>query len=315
MNADTRVLLYYRFVPIANPESERDAQLALGKELGLLGRILIAEEGINGTVSGSFAATEAWKEYHRKHPLFYDVEFKEDPAAKHLFPRLSIRTRQEIITLGYTMQAETPTAPYIEPEDMRELLRKQQADPDPDTVILDTRSSYETIVGKFRGAIHLEVESFKEYGDRLDELAHLKDKKIITYCTGGIRCEKFTALMLEKGFQNVYQLHGGIIRYAHEMGGEGFEGQCYVFDDRIVAPVNIVDPVVIGHCESCQTPSEHMLNCANVNCNKQIILCEACAEALEGCCSDACRHAEHVRVYDGTGHYRRGVNGKLFVER
>jgi UPF0176 protein len=301
---DFRVLLYYRFTPLPDPAAEREAQHALALELGLKGRILIAAEGLNGTVSGPRRATDRWKEYHRSHPQWHNMEFKEDPCVGHVFPRLSIKVRPEVIAMDYPLDAPKPNAPYIEPEEMRQLLRN----PDPDTVILDTRSTYETEVGRFRGAVSLPVESFRELAERIDELEAYKNKRLVTYCTGGIRCEKFTALLLEKGFKDVYQLHGGIIRYAHETGGEGFEGQCYVFDDRVVAPVNLVDPVVVGRCKVCHTPTEHMINCASEACNDQVLVCESCAHTLHGCCSTECAAQPDVRAYDGTGLYHRQPN-------
>lgn len=306
-----RVLLYYKFVPISNPTLVRDEQELQCRSLGLMGRILIAPEGINGTVSGTPQATAAYQAYMQQHPLFANTEFKVDAAEAHAFGRLNVRLKRELVNLG-TDEPIGPAdgnAPYIEPDEMREMLRNQ---PD-DVVILDTRSRYEYEIGRFKNAIAVEIDNFRQLPQHLQDLSHLKHKKIITYCTGGIRCEKVTALMLQQGFENVYQLHGGIIRYAHEMGGEGFEGKCYVFDRRISVPVNSVDPTVIAHCHVCGTATEQMVNCANVDCNKQVVLCPTCADELEGCCSEACHQAPRRRVWNGKGQYWRGRNSKIFV--
>ena len=305
------VLLYYTFVRVPEPHLVRQEQEYLCSHLGLKGRILIAEEGINGTVSGPAKATAAYREFMQRHPLFRGIEFKTDPAVGHAFRKLNVRVKPELVHLGLprTWDAGQTTAPFIEPEAMRELLRS----PREDVVILDTRSRYEVEVGKFRGAVTLPIEHFRELPEHMGALEAYKDKTLVTYCTGGIRCEKLTGWLLQNGFEKVYQLRGGIIRYGHEVGGEGFEGKCYVFDGRLAVEVNTVDPTVVGHCSRCQAPTEQLVNCANADCNAHLLLCPACAEALEGCCSPACHASPHRRVYDGSGVYVRGVNSKVYA--
>jgi UPF0176 protein len=306
-----QVLLFYKFVDVPNPELILKEQQYLCNRLGLLGRIIIANEGINGTLSGPKQKTECYIHFMEKHPLFAHMEFKIDLAPKHSFPRLSIRVRSEIVHFGCDMPLDPihQGGKYIEPEEMRDLLRNENED----VIILDTRSRYEHEIGKFKGAITLDINTFRELPQSLESLAHLKSKKIVTYCTGGIRCEKVTAYMRKIGFENVYQLHGGIIRYAQEVGGENFEGLCYVFDERIAIPVNTVNPKIISRCIHCNMPAEKMINCANAACNEQIIVCPACAEKMEGCCSEKCKSSEQRRVFDGRGQYIRGENSKNYV--
>lgn len=298
-----QVLLYYKFVAVPNPELAQAEQQYLCQRLGLRGRIYVAEEGINGTVSGTVQATAAYQCFMKKHPLFKGIEFKVDEAQGHAFHRLSVKVKKELVAFDSPISVDPAhqPAPYLEPEEFRALLRN----PPQDLVILDTRSRYETEVGRFAGAISLPIENFRDLPQQMAELEHLKDKTIVTYCTGGIRCEKAAPLMQKLGFRKVYQLHGGIIRYGHEVGGEHFEGRCYVFDERITVPVNHVNPTVVGHCHHCGKPNERVINCANPDCNDQVILCHACAEELHGCCSEPCTHAPHVRPYDGTGYYAR----------
>jgi UPF0176 protein len=179
---------------------------------------------------------------------------------------------------------------------------------------LDARSNYETEVGRFKNAISLDIENFRELPDKLSELAQYKDKKIYTYCTGGIKCEKVSRLLMREGFEQVYQLHGGIIRYGHEAGGENFEGSCYVFDQRLVVPVNSVNPDLLGHCKLCEASTEKYINCANPECNTHFLICEDCATQLEGCCSEECKRHPRRRQWDGRGYYLRGLNSKLYVE-
>ena len=160
----------------------------------------------------------------------------------------------------------------------------------------------------------LDIDNFRELPEKLSELEDWKDKTIYTYCTGGIKCEKVSALMKMEGFEKVYQLHGGIVRYGKEAGGENFEGSCYVFDQRVVVPVNNVNPSVIGECDLCANPTEKMINCANPECNTHFLICGECAKKLEGCCSEECMENPRRREYDGVGYYLRGVNSKLYSQ-
>jgi UPF0176 protein len=306
-----RVLLYYNYVPLADPQAVRDEMESFCVATRLLGRILIAPEGLNGTVSGTWDATQVYMDWMRQHPLFHATEFKIDLVPNHTFMKLHVRVRNEIVNLGVedldmTVQVDN----YIEPEEWRAIMKSD----DPDIVILDARSSYEYEVGKFKNALTLDIDNFRELPEKLAELAAYKDKKIYTYCTGGIKCEKVSRLMLREGFQNVFQLHGGIVRYGHEVGGEDFEGSCYVFDQRVVVPVNHVNPDLIAHCKVCEAETEKYVNCANPECNEHFLICEACAERLEGCCSEICMQNPRRRQWDGRGYYLRGLNSKLFVE-
>ncbi len=178
-----------------------------------------------------------------------------------------------------------------------------------DVIILDVRSNYEHNLGKFKNAVTLDIENFRDFPDKIKELEKYKDKKVLTYCTGGIKCEKASAFLLENGFENVYQLHGGIIKYGMEAGGEDFEGKCYVFDNRIAIDVNTVNPVVISKCFICGTASDRMVNCANVTCNVHVPVCEDCGWKYEGACSEACKCHPEKRPYDGTGYYAKELNG------
>jgi UPF0176 protein len=306
-----RVLLYYNFVPVPDPVQARDEQEAFCAVHGLLGRILVAPEGINGTVSGPAAATQQYMDWMERHPVFHATEFKIDAVPDHTFLKLHVRVKGEIVHLGVPgLDMSQPIHNYVEPAEWREMLQSQ----DPDVVILDARSNYETEVGRFKGALSLDIENFRELPDKLAELEAYKDKKIYTYCTGGIKCEKVSRLLLREGFSQVYQLHGGIIRYGHEAGGEDFEGACYVFDQRLVVPVNSVNPDTMGQCKLCDTGTEKYINCANPDCNAHILICESCATEMEGCCSGECKQNPRRRQWDGRGYYLRGLNSKLYVE-
>ncbi|MBX3102723.1 MAG: rhodanese-related sulfurtransferase [Bacteroidetes bacterium] len=312
MERPYQILLYYYFRPLQEPQAVVEAQERLCRELGLLGRILVASEGLNGTVAGPRAATRAYMEHMRDNPLFPGIEFKVDDWHEVPFLKLHVRLKNEIVNLSAPEELRPweESGEYVEPEEMRRLLREQPED----VVILDARSNYETRLGRFKGALTLDIDNFRDLPDKLHELEHLKDKTIVTYCTGGIKCEKVTALMKKRGFEHVKQLHGGIVRYAHETGGEDFEGNCYVFDGRVSVPVNQVNPTVISPCSVCGAHTVEMVNCANADCNAHLLVCHDCQQQLEGCCSRDCMHSERRRVYDGKGIYYRGVNSKKFVK-
>ena len=294
-----RVLLYYCYTPIANPEQLRDEQHRLCLKLNLLGRIVVAPEGLNGTVSGLPANCNAYIAAVQADPRFAAVEFKTEACARHTFRKLHIRVKSEIVYSDLPVNPLECTGIHLEPAQFKAMKE------DPDVVLVDIRSNYEHSVGKFGGAVTFDMENLRELPDHIQKIAHLKDKKIITYCTGGIKCEKASAYLLSQGFENVYQLHGGIIKYGLEAGGEGFDGQCYVFDDRLKVEVNQVDPTVISTCFRCGTVTSHMVNCASPVCNNHVPLCEACGDAHAGTCTDGCKHDPLLRPYDGTGYYTR----------
>jgi UPF0176 protein len=281
------VLLYYKFARLSNPEEERNLQEQWCRELGLRGRIIVAEEGINGTVSGSVDVAQEYMRRVHEHPQFAGTEFKVDEAEGHVFKRLSVKLRPEIVTLGIDADSVSNTGQRLSPVEFREKLD------DPEAIVLDIRNDYEYEMGRFEGAVRPPVETFKEFPDWIEQqFGAQRDRLILTYCTGGIRCEKLTAYMREKGFQNVCQLHGGIVTYAKDpqVRGQKFEGDCFVFDDRL--SVKVGDPV--SRCEKCGELSARYVNCENVDCNRLYFLCEACENDKGLACSPAC--AESVRI-------------------
>jgi UPF0176 protein len=298
------ILLYYCYTHIEDPELFREQHHLLCLELGLRGRIIVASEGLNGTISGLRADCERYMATVKADPRFADIDFKIEPYHKHSFAKLHVRVKPEIVHSDLThINPRQRTGQHLSPSEFKQL--KEQDD----VVLLDVRSNYEHSVGRFKNALTLDIENFRDFPEKVKELEHLKNKKVITYCTGGIKCEKASAFLLENGFEDVYQLHGGIIKYALEEGGEDFEGKCYVFDGRIIADVNKVNPVVISRCHVCNTPSDRMVNCANPECNEHLPICEKCGHEMEGACSDTCKEHPRKRPYDGTGYYQKESNG------
>jgi UPF0176 protein len=298
-----RVLLYYLYTPIADPEAYREEHHRFCLEHSLLGRVIVAAEGLNGTVSGLATDCEAYMAWLRADARFAAVQFKVESTNAHVFQKLHVRVKNEIVNSDLGVDPRSRTGIHLEPAGFKALKN------DPDVVLVDMRSAYEHQLGKFRGAITFPMDNLRDLPEHIHEIEHLKDKKIITYCTGGIKCEKASAYLLERGFQNVYQLHGGIIRYGLEEGGEDFDGVCYVFDNRVTTEVNRVNPTVISHCHACGSETTRMVNCANPDCNEHLPLCETCGWELDGTCSPACQAHPHKRPYDGTGVYPRQTNG------
>lgn len=301
---DYSILLYYCYTPIENPDDFREAHHLFCLELGLKGRIIIAEEGINGTVSGLKTACETYMQRLKNDIRFADMDFKINEADEHAFQKLYVRVKNEIVHSGLThINPNQKTGIHLEPSEFKKLKDQE------DVVILDVRSDYEHYVGKFKNALTLDINHFRDFPEKVKELEHLKNKKVITYCTGGIKCEKASAYLLEQGFEQVYQLHGGIIKYAIEEGGEDFEGKCYVFDGRIVADVNTINPKIISTCHICGTECDRMVNCANAECNEHLPICEKCGREMEGACSETCKNHPEKRPYNGTGYYQKELNG------
>ncbi|MGK7393390.1 MAG: oxygen-dependent tRNA uridine(34) hydroxylase TrhO [Candidatus Cyclobacteriaceae bacterium M3_2C_046] len=298
------VLLYYCYTPIENPEKFREEHHFLCIELNLKGRIIIASEGINGTVSGLKADCQRYMNIMKADPRFAKLDFKIDEHQENAFQKLNIRLKPEIVHAGLPyIDPNQKTGKYVEPKEFKKIKD------DEDVVILDVRSNYEHKVGKFKKAVTLNLENFREFKDQVKQLEKYKHKKIITYCTGGIKCEKASAFLLEQGFENVYQLHGGIIKYGLETEGEDFEGKCYVFDNRLTVDINRANPQVISRCYVCGDISDRMVNCANPVCNRHAPICEKCGWEMEGACSESCKNHPEKRPYNGTGYYAKQLNG------
>ncbi|MDG5472336.1 rhodanese-related sulfurtransferase [Jeotgalibacillus sp. ET6] len=285
-----RVLLYYHYTTIEDPAAFSEEHLAYCKELGLKGRILVANEGINGTCSGTIEQTEAYMEAMKNHPLFEGIVFKIDEAEGHTFKKMHVRPRPELVHLSLEddINPNELTGNYLSPKEFYEEMQRE------DTIVLDARNTYEYDVGHFRGAIRPDVETFRDLPNWVRDNRELLDgKRVLTYCTGGIRCEKFSGWLVREGFEDVGQLHGGIATYGKdpEVKGQLWDGQMYVFDERLTVPINQVEHVVVGKDHFDGTPCERYINCANPECNKQIITSEENeAKHLGGCTMECTKH-------------------------
>lgn len=294
MKTDYRILLYYKYVPIPDAEAFSAEHLQFCKDLGIRGRILIAEEGINGTLSGTIEQTEKYMEEMHAHPLFADLLFKIDDSSGHAFKKLFVRHKKELVTLRYDkkLNPHADGGGRLTPKEFHEHLERD------DVLILDGRSGYEYDLGHFRNAIRPDLETFREFPDWIrDNLAEHKDKRILTYCTGGIRCEMLTAVLKNEGFKDVFQLDGGIVTYGQdpEVQGRGFDGNCYVFDERVSVRINQTDEhILVGECHHCGRKTDRYINCKDDTCHLQHLCCEECESTQRGYCSTECENHDQV---------------------
>lgn len=288
MEKNYRILLYYMFNSIENPEEFTKNHLNLCKELNLKGRILISHEGINGTCSGTIEDTNKYMEILRSYPGFENTVFKIDESEGHVFNKLKVKHRSILTLLPEDeVNPNDKVGVYLKPKEFYEMLQRD------DVIIVDGRNDYEYEIGHFRGAIKPDVKNFKQFPEWIEKtLGDQKDKKILSYCTGGIRCEKLTGVFLNHGFKEVYHLEGGIVTYGkdEEVKGRLWDGKCYVFDNRISVPINRTEEdIVISKCSICNEPSDRYINCRNDDCHSQFICCEKCEKIHRGFCSDECK--------------------------
>lgn len=282
-----KILLYYKYVTIDNPEKLKKQQKELCQKLNLKGRILISTEGINGTVAGLESDVNAYIKETENIKIFNDMEWKISWADEQVFPKLRVVVRDEIVTLGIkkigTDVSIENKADYINPSELKELYDKNE-----DFIIIDARNGYEAEIGKFKNAVTPEIENFRDFPKFVEELSAFKEKNVITYCTGGVRCEKASAYLREHGFKNVRQLHGGIHEYGEQAGGKYFEGEMFVFDKRLHVPVNKENPSVISKCVYCEKPVTRYIDCVAFGCDGLFICCTDCQVKHKSACSKKC---------------------------
>lgn len=290
------VLAYYYFTPIENPALEVLRHKEFFSIRDIKGRIYISQEGINGQMSASFAAAEEYMAWLKSDSRFKDVEFKIHTHPEHCFPRATVKTRPQLVALDAEVDM-SKGGKHVSAEEWKQMLENK----DEQTIILDVRNDYEWEIGHFEGAELPTLEQFREfpsYAKKLKETRDPKKTKVMMYCTGGIRCEVYSALMKEEGFDEVYQLQGGIIKYGLEEGSKHWKGKLFVFDDRLSVPISEKEPgEVISSCVHCGAKSDLYFNCANMDCNELFICCLECGEKMLGCCCSACQEAPRLRVF------------------
>lgn len=296
-----KIILFYKFTPLADPEAVRLWQRALAESLSLGGRVLISKHGINGTIGGDIDAVKAYVKQTKQYPGFKDTVFKWSDGTGNDFPRLSIKVRDEIVSFGagdelqVDEQGVVGGGKHLKPEQVHELVK----DRGEDVVFFDGRNAYEAKVGKFKNAVVPDTRTSKDFIRELESGKYddIKDKPVITYCTGGIRCEILSSLMKNRGFNDVYQIDGGIVKYGEKYADDGlWEGSLYIFDNRM--GMKFSDKAVdIGECIHCGAHTSNYENCALKSCNDLVLICEDCKQdSAKLFHSDACRVAEPVVI-------------------
>lgn len=270
-----KILLYYAFTPLADPDAVRLWQRELCEALGLKGRILLSKDGINGTVGGDLPNVKMYLRRTREYPAFAHMDVKWSEGAGDDFPRLSVKVREEIVSFGAPGELVVDAGGVVgggtklTPEQLHDLVAAK------DVTFFDGRNRIEAEIGRFEGAVVPDVSNTREFVADLESgrYDHLKTQPVVTYCTGGIRCEVLSSLMVNRGFTEVYQLDGGIARYGETFGDSGlWHGSLYVFDERL--SIDFSDHAeVIGRCYACGAPSSTTANCGDRSCREQRVVC------------------------------------------
>lgn len=294
-----KILLYYKFTPISDPEAIKLWQKTLCDNLNLRGRILVSSHGLNGTVGGDIDDLKTYAKATKSYPGFKNTVFKWSEGGREDFPRMSVKSRKEIV--GFHVPDEVKvdekgvvnSGKHLKPHQVHELV-EQYGD---DVVFFDGRNAHEAKIGKFKNAVVPDTNTSRDFVPELESGKYddLKNKKIVTYCTGGIRCEVLSSLMKNRGFKDVYQIDGGIVKYGETYGDDGlWEGSLRVFDDRMT--VNFSDHAkTIGLCTHCSNKTSNFENCLLKSCNDLVLICEECLlnqDLLYH--SDACRQSGKV---------------------
>jgi UPF0176 protein len=278
-----KTILYYKFAPVKDPESVRLWQRALCEKLNLKGRIIISDHGINGTLAGDIDDLKSYVSETKSFNAFKGTKFKWSGGNSGDFPKLSIKVRDEIVTFGASNELKVDDngiiggGKHLSPAQVHSLIEKRGKD---EVVFFDGRNNYEAAVGRFKDAVVTEARNTRDFKKELDDPKYekLKDKAVVTYCTGGIRCEVLSMLMINKGFKEVYQIDGSIVKYGEKYRDKGFwEGSLYVFDGRMGMKFS-EEAKDIGKCSFCNHRTSRFINCANKACNELIISCENCVE-------------------------------------
>ena len=278
-----KILLYYKFTPLSDPEAVKLWQKTLCESLNLRGRILMSRHGLNGTVGGDIDDLKAYIRATKQYPGFRDTVFKWSDGAREDFPRMSVKSRRELVgfknaddEFEVDENGVIGGGKHLKPQEVNELVEAYGDD----VVFFDGRNAHEAKIGKFKDAIVPDTRTSRDFIAELesDKYDDIKDKKVITYCTGGVRCEVISAMMKKRGFKEVYQIDGGIVKYGEAYGDDGlWEGALRVFDGRMTVKFS-ERAKTIGECLHCGAKTSNFENCANVTCNELALICETCKE-------------------------------------
>lgn len=277
-----KVILYYKFIPLADPAMAMRWQKELCRRLGLKGRVILSKHGINGTLGGDIESLRQYKREMNASGTFRGITYKWSDGNGEEFPRLSVKVRDELVSFGAPYEVEVNEkgvvggGKHLKPEQVHKLVQERD-----DVVFFDGRNAYEAAVGKFKNAVIPDVKTSHDFVKEIEDPKYneIKDKPIVTYCTGGIRCEVLSVLMKNRGFKEVYQIDGGIVKYGEKFGDEGlWEGTLHIFDNRMQHRFSDKSKD-IGQCVHCQGKTSRYINCADMSCNQLVLVCDNCSQA------------------------------------
>ena len=330
------IILFYKYVHITDPEAVAEGEKERCLRLGFKGRCIVASEGINTTYEGTKENITEYIKELEKDERFLNIHFKKSVGTGHAFPKLSIKVRKEIVSLNLGVCDIDPnqiTGIHLKPEELHEWLNPKgspdhfsndlgikekkaafaQGFGEPrEFYIVDMRNTYEHKVGHFENSILFPIENFRDLPKVVEQIAHLKNKTVLTVCTGGVRCEKASGFLITRDFTDVYQLDGGIVSYMEKYPNEDFAGKLYVFDGRVTMDAtnfysdDLNHPTslklrraskIVGKCDACGEKSENYVNCANPVCHRHFINCLNCLGKTDGkaFCPGGCVLSRHGR--------------------
>lgn len=284
-----KVILYYKFVPLADPLMTMRWQKELCARLGLKGRIIISKHGINGTLGGSLKSLRQYKSQMNASEIFRGIHYKWSDGKGEDFPRLSVKVRDELVSFKTPDEVKVDEkgvvdgGKHLKPAALHKLVEEKGDE----VVFFDGRNKYEADIGKFKNAVVPDTETTRDFVAEIESGKYddIKDKPVVTYCTGGIRCEVLSVLMKNRGFKEVYQIDGGIVKYGEKYGDEGlWEGALHIFDNRMVHRFSDKSKD-IGSCVHCANQTSNYENCADVSCNKLVLICQSCYKLEKSLCN------------------------------
>jgi UPF0176 protein len=288
-----KIILYYKFVPVADPAMTMRWQRELCTRLNLKGRVIISPHGINGTLGGELENLRRYKREMNASEIFRSIMYKWSEGSAKDFPKLSVKVRPELVAFRAEDEIEVNEqgivggGKHLKPYQVHKLVEERGED----VVFFDGRNAYEAAIGKFKGAVVPDIKTTPDFLAELDKPKYevIKDKAVVTYCTGGVRCEILSSLMKKRGFKEVYQIEGGIVKYGEKYGDDGlWEGALHIFDDRMKHTFSDTAKD-IGTCLHCGGKTSNYVNCANLACNKLVLICEGCAiPKADNTCSRYC---------------------------
>jgi UPF0176 protein len=292
-----KVILYYAFTPIADPTALMLWQKNLCETLNIKGRIIISEQGINGTLGGKMSDLKKYVKATKDYPGFNKIDFKWSAGTGNDFPKLKIKIKDELVLFGKTDEIKVGEKGiigggiHLRPEEVDKLVAERSED----VVFFDGRNSFEAKIGRFKDAVITNTSTTRDFIAELEsgKYDHLKNKAVITYCTGGIRCEILSVLMKNRGFQEVYQIKGGIVRYGNKYGDKShWEGSLFTFDDRLTIDFSN-DVKLLGTCKRCEAKTKSFRNCLNDDCHQLVLLCDDCYANHKGL---PCKHDRETKA-------------------